>query len=75
MVEAMACGTPVIGFKKGAVPEVIKENINGLVVNNSTEMIDAVKKLPYLSRKGCRDYAFYRFDVKVIASEYLKLYS
>jgi len=75
MVEAMACGTPVIGFKKGAVPEVIKENINGFVVNNTAEMIYAIKKLSDLSRKGCRDYAFYRFDVKVIADEYLKLYS
>jgi glycosyltransferase involved in cell wall biosynthesis len=75
MVEAMACGTPVIAFKKGAVPEVIKESINGLVVNNIVEMIYAIKKLPSLSRRTCRDDAFKRFDTKVIAEAYLKLHS
>lgn len=74
MVEAMACGTPVIGFRKGAVPEVICENVNGLIVDNVTEMIDAVNKLAEISRKDCRNYAQGRFDTKVIAKGYLALY-
>lgn len=73
MVEAMACGTPVIGFRKGSVPEVITENVNGFIVNNVDEMAKAVEKLSHVSRSTCRNFAYQRFDTKIIAEEYLKL--
>lgn len=73
MVEATACGTPVIGFKRGSVPEVIDEGITGFRVNNTDEMIKAIQKLDQVNRKNCRQIAYERFDVSVIAKNYLAL--
>jgi glycosyltransferase involved in cell wall biosynthesis len=75
MAEAMACGTPVIGFPHGAVPEVIVNNENGFVVNNKEEMIEAVKKIPSINRNVCRNHAVTRFDVSVLARQYLGLFN
>lgn len=73
MVEAMACGTPVIGFKRGSVPEVISEGITGYQVSNQEEMINAIAKLDKIDRKTCRIEAEKRFDIHVIANDYLNL--
>lgn len=73
MIEAMACGTPVIGFKRGAVPEVIDEGLTGYIVNNPEEMIRAIKKLENIPRHTCRDAAFKRFNIQKIAEEYLSI--
>lgn len=73
MAEAMACGTPVIGFAKGAVPEVIENGITGFVVTNKEEMIDKVKLIETINRKTCRESAESRFDVKVVAQKYLSI--
>jgi glycosyltransferase involved in cell wall biosynthesis len=75
MAEAMACGTPVIGFPHGAVPEVIVNNENGFVVNSKDEMIEAVKKIPTISRNVCRNHAVTRVDVSVLARQYLGLFN
>lgn len=74
MAEAMACGTPVIAFNKGSVNEVIDENITGFKTNTIQEMIKAVKKVDTVERKLCREHAEKRFDVRVIAKEYLSLF-
>ena len=71
MIEAMACGTPVIAFNRGSVNEVVDENVTGKKVNNTIEMIDAVNKIDFLNRANCRKIAEERFDVKVIAQQYL----
>lgn len=73
MVEAMACGTPVIAFNRGAVPEVVSEQ-TGISVNNIDEMIKAVKEAVKIDRKTCRETAIKRFDVAVIANKYLSLF-
>lgn len=73
MAEAMACGTPVVGFAKGSVPEVISNNRTGLIVNTTGEMIEALGKLDSFDRQACRDYAFSKFDVSVVAKHYLSL--
>lgn len=73
MAEAMACGTPVIGFKRGSVNEVIDEDITGFKVNDMQEMILAIEKLNNIDRKNCRAHAQGRFDVPVIAKQYLSL--
>jgi len=74
MIEAMACGTPVIGFKKGSVPEVIDEGLTGFVVNNELEMIDALQNIEKTDRTICRQIAENRFDVRKIAGQYLSLF-
>ena len=73
MVEAMACGTPVIGFSRGSVPEVIDQSVTGLKVNTPDEMIRAVKEVSTIDRRRCREHAFSRFDVSNIAQHYLSL--
>ena len=70
MVEAMACGTPVIAFNRGSVPEVVNAE-TGIIVNNFDEMVSAVNSLQ-IKREICRDSASSRFDVSVVANEYLQ---
>lgn len=73
MVEAMACGTPVIGFKRGSVPEVINEGITGYVVNDKKEMILKLNDISEISRVNCKSFAKNRFDVTTIALNYLAI--
>lgn len=75
MIEAMACGTPVIAFNRGSVSEVVGEGITGHKVSTVNEMQNAVKRIDKIDRSGCREQAEKRFDVKVIASQYLNLFS
>lgn len=73
MVEAMACGTPVIGFKIGSVNEVIADGITGFKVDSLDEMITSIKKSALIDRQDIRAYAEKLFDIKVIAKQYLQL--
>jgi glycosyltransferase involved in cell wall biosynthesis len=73
MIEAMACGTPVIAFKRGAVPEVVNEGLSGFIVNNTAEMTNSVAKILQINRAECRRVAGQKFDVKIIARQYLNL--
>jgi glycosyltransferase involved in cell wall biosynthesis len=75
MIEAMACGTPVIAFNHAAAPEVINEGISGFIVNNEEEMINAVGKIAVIDRKECRRIAEQRFNVDVVAKDYLNLFN
>ena len=72
MIEAMACGTPVIAFGRGSVPEVVT-NETGLIVTTADEMIAAVKQVGTINRKVCRESALRRFDIKPITSRYLSI--
>lgn len=74
MIEAMACGTPVIGFKRGSVPEVVNTK-TGIIVNDESEMIAAVGQLKNWGRRLCRENAEERFNVSTIAQQYLKLFN
>ena len=56
MIEANACGTPVIAFRRGAVPEIIDDSKNGFIVDNTAEMILAVDQIKSISRKNCRTH-------------------
>ncbi|RFZ95604.1 glycosyltransferase family 4 protein [Mucilaginibacter conchicola] len=73
MIEANACGTPVIAFRRGSVPEVIEPGVNGIIVDNVDEMIIEVDNALKINRKSCRQRAEQRFDVKNIALDYLNL--
>jgi glycosyltransferase involved in cell wall biosynthesis len=74
MIEAMACGTPVIAFKRGAVPEVVDEGITGNVVTNADQMISAVSSLKNFNRAACRQQAYKKFNINKITNDYLNLY-
>ena len=69
MIEAMACGTPVIGYNRGSVNEVIDEGITGFKVNSIDEMLDAVKRVAEIDREQCREYAKKRFEASVVAKQ------
>ena len=73
MVEAMACGTPVIGFKRGAVPEVVDEGITGNIVADLDSMINAINNVEKIDRLKCREQANKRFNAAKIANDYLSL--
>lgn len=73
MVEAMACGTPVIAFNRGSVPEVVTNGENGFIVKSKEEMIQTVQKIIEINRSNCRKSTYGRFDVSTIAKHYLNL--
>ncbi len=72
--ESMLCGTPVIAFRRGGVPEGIDEGRTGFVCDTVEEMAAAVQRLPEVDRAGCRAEAERRFSAEVIADEYERLY-
>lgn len=74
MIEAMACGTPVIAFPQGSVPEVISHGETGFIVNNVDEAIKAMDKIHTISRECCRYIFETRFSDKHMTDEYLKIY-
>lgn len=74
MAEAMACGTPVIAYNHSAMPEVVTDGVTGYIVNDINEMIIAIQKIGMLNREEVRRVAETRFDVKIIASQYLSLF-
>ena len=74
MIEAMACGTPVLGFNRGAIPEVIDHGVNGFISENKEEMMKHVQQCETIDRSAVRRIAEERFSVEKIGSEYLSLY-
>ncbi len=74
MIEAMACGTPVIAFRAGSVPEVIDDGISGFVVNDETEAVAAIGRLGALDRRQVRERFEQRFTARRMAEQYLQLY-
>jgi glycosyltransferase involved in cell wall biosynthesis len=75
MIEALACGTPVIGFRKGSVPEVIEDGINGFVVDSRDDMVRAVHDVDRIDRKKCRSSVEKRFTADIMVDEYIKVYN
>jgi glycosyltransferase involved in cell wall biosynthesis len=74
MIEAMACGTPVIAYDGGAVSEVIKEGQTGFIAKNLEDAAEAVHRVPELSRAHCRKVFEKRFTVTRMARDYVKIY-
>ena len=74
MIEAMACGTPVIAFRSGSVPEVIDEGETGFIVNDEAEAVQAVKRLKELDRRKVRARFEQRFTARRMAEEYVSHY-
>jgi glycosyltransferase involved in cell wall biosynthesis len=74
MVEAMACGTPVIARRGGAVPEVIDEGHTGFIVRGLKEAVEAVRRVSGLSRRRCREVFEQRFTATRMAHDYVQVY-
>ena len=74
MIEAMACGTPVIAFRRGSVPDVVRDGVNGFVCDSVDDAARAVARLAAIDRRVVRDDCVARFDGSVIASAYEGLY-
>lgn len=76
MVEALACGCPVIATRRASTPEVIDDAVTGLLCDppepSADVFAEAVKRLPFLSRQDCRDQAEQRFDVRILAPKALE---
>ena len=70
MIEAMACGTPVIAYRSGSVPEVIEDGVTGFIVDGEEEAIRAVRELPRLDRRIIRARFEERFTAVRMAREY-----
>ncbi len=74
MIEAMACGTPVIAFNRGSVPEVMDDGVSGFVVQTEAEAIAAVGRLGQLDRKRVRAQFERRFTARRMAEDYVDVY-
>ena len=74
VIESMACGTPVIAFNRGSMPELIENGKNGFTVNTVDDAIEAVGKIKNINRKYCRRYIEQHFTVNQMTEKYIKVY-
>ncbi len=74
MVEAMACGTPVIAYRCGSVPEIIEPGLNGFIVESVEEAVDAIQSLSSLSRHQCREIFEAKFNAGRMTRDYVQVY-
>lgn len=74
MIESMACGTPVVAYRRGSVPEVIDEGTTGFIVDNLDDAVNAVHRVCALDRTVCRRVFEERFTASRMCSNYLDIY-
>ncbi len=74
LIEAVACGCPVICSNLGALPEIIENGVNGFICANDEDYLNAIQNIDSISRETCRKTAVERFDRKVAAQRYLSLF-
>jgi glycosyltransferase involved in cell wall biosynthesis len=74
MIEAMACGTPVVALRRGAAPEVIADGVTGFVVDDEDAMVEAVGKMRQIDPFACREHVERNFSVAKMAAEYEAIY-
>lgn len=74
MIEAMACGTPVIAYPLGSVPEVVQERVTGFIVPDLEGAVKAVKRLTEIDRRKCRRHFEQHFNAERMARDYLNIY-
>ena len=73
MIEAMACGVPIIAYPNGAVPEVVKNKKTGFIVKNVNEIVKAIKNIDKIDRKKCRERVKKYFSVEKMVDNYEKV--
>jgi len=74
VVEAMACGTPVVAYNRGSMPELIQDGVTGFLVQNAVDAVDAVARVGRLDRGTCRRHVQEYFTAKRMVDEYLGIY-
>jgi glycosyltransferase involved in cell wall biosynthesis len=74
MIEAMACGTPVIAYANGSVPEIIDHGVTGFIVNSQEQAVAAARNIDSIDRRRCREVFEKRFAARVMARRYLDVY-
>ncbi|MBW1783956.1 MAG: glycosyltransferase, partial [Deltaproteobacteria bacterium] len=74
VIESMACGTPVIAFDRGSMPELIQNGKNGFLVNNVNEAIETVAHIKEIDRATCRRHVERDFTVDRMVDKYLHVY-
>ncbi len=74
MIEAMACGTPVIAFRGGSVDEIIEDGVTGFIVESIEEAVEAIERIPSIDRRECRAVFEERFSARRMCNDYLRVY-
>lgn len=74
LIESMACGTPILAFREGAVPEIVAHGDTGLIVASLTGMIEGVERIDRIDRRRCRADVMERFSIQRMAEGYADLY-
>jgi glycosyltransferase involved in cell wall biosynthesis len=74
VVESMVCGTPVVAYRKGSMPEVVDEGVTGRVVDSLEEAVEAVAGIGGIDRRACRARARERFGADRMVDDYLRIY-
>ncbi len=74
LLEAIACGTPVVAFRRGSVPELIEDGLTGFVVEDVEQAVRALSNLETFDRKRCRREFERRFSVERMTDDYLQIY-
>ena len=74
MIEAMSCGTPVLGFRRASVPEVVEEGRSGFVVDDVDGLVRAIEHVDVIDRRECRRRAEIRFGFRRMVDDYERAY-
>jgi glycosyltransferase involved in cell wall biosynthesis len=74
VIEAMAAGTPVVAYRRGSMPELIKNGDTGYLVESEAEMIETIRRIERLDRAFCRDWVRERFSLEQMVDGYERLY-
>ena len=74
LIEALACGTPVLAYRRGSIPEIIEDRTTGFVCEGLDDMTAAIKGIPDIDRRQCRRTFEQRFGVERMAQDYLRVY-
>ncbi len=74
IVESMACGTPVLAFNKGSMPEIIQDGMNGFIVSDVEEMAEKIKDVRNISREVCRKTVECKFTQEKMVKQYIEVY-
>ena len=74
VAEAMLCGTPVVAFSRGSMPELIEDKKTGHLVNSIDEAVDAINTITSINRKHCRQWAMSNFSLEKMADGYYNVY-